>query len=227
MDMQIDLFLTSLQAFWGQIAIFLPKFMAALVLLLAGWLLARLLRAGVKRGLEVFGFARIAEKSGLEALLHQGGVQLSLAGVIAGLVYWLVLLVIALSAANSLGLDAVAGLVNRVVLYLPNVLVAILVLLLGTLFARFLNRLVFAWLNGIKAPAALSISTGVEYAVQVFTLFIALEQLQIGTTLLTVAFAIAFGGLVLALALAFGMGGREWAAERIKSLSRDSESTGR
>ena len=103
MDMQIDLFLTSLHAFWGQIAVFLPKFLAALVLLLAGWLLARLLRAGVKRGLEALGFEHIAQKSGLEALLRQGGVELSLAGVIGGLVYWLVLLVVAVSAANKIG----------------------------------------------------------------------------------------------------------------------------
>jgi predicted Co/Zn/Cd cation transporter (cation efflux family) len=117
-------------------------------------------------------------------------------------------------------LDTVAGLVNRIALYLPNVLVAILVLVFGTLLARFLNRLMFAWLNTIKAPAALALSTGVEYAVQVFALFVALEQLQIGARLLTVAFAIAFGGVVLTLALAFGLGGRDWAAERLKDWSR-------
>jgi hypothetical protein len=219
MDTQIDLFLTSLQTFWSQIALFLPKLLATLVLLLAGWLIARMLRAGVRRGLEALGFGRMAEKSGLEALLRQGGVELSLAGLIAGLTYWLVLLVVAVSAANSLGLDAVAGLVNRVALFLPNVVVAVLVLVFGTLFARFLNRLLFAWLNGMKAPAALALSTGTEYAVQVFALFIALEQLEIGTRMLTAAFAIAFGGLVLALALAFGLGGRDWAAERIRAWS--------
>lgn len=219
MDMQIDLFLTSLQAFWGQIAVFLPQLLAALVLLLAGWLLARVLRAGVKRGLEVLGFGRMAERSGLEALLRQGGVEVSLAGLIAGLVFWLVLMVVAVSAANSLGLDAVAGLVNRVVLFLPNIVVAILVLVFGTVFARFINRLLFTWLNGIKAPAALALSTGTEYAIQIFALFIALEQLEIGTRLLTAAFTIAFGGLVLALALAFGLGGREWAAGRIREWS--------
>jgi hypothetical protein len=217
MQTQIDLFVTSLQTFWGQIALFLPKFLAVLVLLGTGWLLARLLRAVVKRGLDALGFARMAEKSGLEALLRQGGVKVSLAGLIAGVVFWLVLLVVTVSAANSLGLDAVAGLVNRVALFLPNIVVAILVLVFGTLFARFLNRLLFTWLNGIKAPAALAISTGTEYAVQVFALFIALEQLEIGTRMLTTAFAIVFGGLVLALALAFGLGGRDWAAERIKA----------
>ncbi len=220
MNDQIDLFLTSLQAFWGQIAVFMPKLLAALLLLLAGWLLARLLRAGVKRSLEALGFGRMAEKSGLEALLLQGGVDLSLAGVIAGVVFWLALLVVTVSVANSLGLDTVAHLVNQVVLFLPNVVVAILVLVFGTLLARVANRLAFAWLNGLKSPAALALSTGAEYAVQVFALFIALEQLQIGTALLTTAFAIAFGGVVFALALAFGLGGRDWAAQQIDKWSK-------
>ncbi len=219
MDTQIDLFLSSLHTFWGQIALFLPKLLAALVLLLLGFLLARLLRAGVRRGLEAMGFGRMAEKSGLEAMVRQGGVDLSLAGIIAGTVYWLVLLVVAVSAANSLGLESVAGLANKVILYLPNVVVAILVLVFGTLFARVVNRLVFAWLNGAKFPGALGVSTGMEYAVQIFALFLALEQLDIGTTLLTVAFAIVFGGLVFALALAFGLGGRDWAADRIRDWS--------
>mgnify|MGYP001591883597 CR=1 FL=1 len=217
---QIDLFLTSLQTFWGQIALFMPKLLAALLLLLAGWLLARLLRAGVKRGLVALGFSRMAEKSGLEALVKQGGVDLSLAGIIAGAIYWLVLLVVAVSAANSLGLDSVASLANKVILYLPKVVVAILILVFGTLFARVVNRVVFAWLNNAKFPGALSVSTSSEYAVQIFALFLALEQMEIGTTLLTVAFAIVFGGIVFALALAFGLGGREWAADRIKDWSR-------
>lgn len=220
MQTQIDLFLTTLQTFWGQIALFLPKLLAALVLLLAGWLVARVLRAAIRRALERLGFGEIAERSGLEALLRQGGLEISLAALIASLVYWLVLLVVAVSAANSLGLDSVAGLANRIVLYLPNVLVAILVLVFGTLLARFINRLMFNWLNAIKAPAALVVSTGLEYAVQVFALFVALEQLGIGDRLLTVAFAIAFGGIVLTMALAFGLGGREWAAERIREWSR-------
>ena len=220
MDTQIDLFLASLQTFWAQLAMFLPKLLAALLLLLVGWLLARVLRAGVKRALEAMGFGRMAEKSGLEALVRQGGVDLSLAGIIAGTTYWLVLLVVAVSAASSLGLDSVAGLANKVVLYLPKVVVAVLILVFGTLFARLINRLVFAWLNNSKFPGALTVSTGSEYAVQIFALFLALEQLEIGTTMLTVAFAIVFGGVVFALALAFGLGGRDWAADRIKDWSK-------
>jgi hypothetical protein len=222
MDTQINLFLTALQTFWDQIAIFMPKLLAVLVMVLAGWILARILRAGVKRGLDAVGFGRIAERSGLEALVKQGGVDLSLAGVIAGATYWLVLLVVAVSAASSLGLDSLASLANKLVLFMPKIVVAVLILVFGTLLARVVNRIVFAWLNNAKFPGALTVSTGSEYAVQIFALFLALEQIEIGTTLLTVAFTIVFGGLVLALALAFGFGGREWAAERIKDWSRKS-----
>ena len=117
-------------------------------------------------------------------------------------------------------LDSVAGLANKVILYLPKVVVAVLILVFGTLLARVVNRLVFAWLNGARFGGALGISTGSEYAVQIFALFLALEQLGIGSTLLTVAFSIVFGGLVLAMALAFGLGGRDWAADRIRDWSR-------
>ena len=219
MDTQIDLFLVALQAFWSQIALFLPKVFAALVLLLGGWLFARAMRAALKRALEVLGFGRMAEKSGLEALVKQAGIDLSLAGILAGTFYWLILLVVAVSVANSLGLDTVAGLGNKGVMYLPKVAIAVLILVFGTLLARLINRLVFARLHKSKFPGALSVSTSCEYGVQIFALFLALEQLDIGTTLLTVAFAIVFGGLALMLALAFGLGGREWAAERIRNWS--------
>jgi len=219
MSQQIDIFLASLQTFWSEIATFAPKLLAALILLFIGWLLARLLRSGLQRLLKAFDFDNLAQKSGLEALANSGGVALSLSGLIGGLVYWLVILVVAVSVTNSLGLTTVAELLNRVVLYLPNVLVAILVMLFGTLLARFVNRLVFTWLNGIKAPNALFMSTAAEYMVQIFAFFLALEQLDIGTQLVTAAFSIAFGGLVLALALAFGLGGRDWAAARIKDWS--------
>lgn len=216
MNQQLDLFLASLQAFWGEIAHFAPKLLAALLLLALGWLLARLVRGGTERLLKAVRFDALAERSGLEALAGAGGIRLSLSAVVGALAYWLVLLVVAISVTGSLGLTVVAELLNRVALYLPNVLVAILVLLFGTLLARFVNRLVFTWLHGIKAPNALFLSTAAEYLIQVFAFFLALEQLAIGTQLVTAAFSIAFGGLVLALALAFGIGGRDWAAQRIR-----------
>jgi hypothetical protein len=219
MDQQVDLFIATLLTFWTGIAAFFPKLLAALLLMLLGWLLARLARAGVARLLGLANFARLAEKSGLEAMARSGGLDLSLARVIGEVVYWLLILAVAVSIANSLDLPGLADLIKRVVLYLPNVLVAIVILVLGTLLARFVNRLLFAWLHGIKAPAALVISTAAEYVIQTFAFVLALVQLDIGTQLITIAFAILFGGVVLALALAFGLGARELVEERIRHWS--------
>ena len=220
MNQQLDLFVTTLQAFFAEIAIFFPKLMAALLLLLMGWILARVARAGVERLLDMPQFRSLADRSGLEALAKSGGMPISLATVISEIVYWLVLLVMAVSITNSLGLPALASLLNRAVMYLPNALVAIVILVLGTLLARLVNRLVFAWLSGMKIPNALNVSTISEYAIQVFAFFLALEQLAIGTQLLTAAFSIAFGGLVFALALAFGLGGKNWAAAKIEAWDK-------
>ena len=219
MQQQLDIFVASLTSFWTQLASFVPQLLAALVLLFLGWLFANLLRSGLAKLLDVLKFDELALKTGIEAFLKQGNIHISLSRLLANLVYWLVILVVIVTVANSLGLHAVAELFNRVVLYLPNIIVAILVLVFGILIARFINRLVFAYLNNIGVEGALTISTFSEYAVVVFVVFMALEQLQIGTQLLTAAFQIAFGAIGLAFAIAFGLGGRDWAAGIIKKIS--------
>ena len=219
MQQQLDIFVASLTSFWTQLASFIPQLLAALVLLFLGWLFANLLRSGLAKLLDVLKFDELALKTGIEAFLKQGNIHISLSRLLANLVYWLVILVVIVTVANSLGLHAVAELFNRVVLYLPNIIVAILVLVFGILIARFINRLVFAYLNNIGVEGALTISTFSEYAVVVFVIFMALEQLQIGTQLLTAAFQIAFGAIGLAFAIAFGLGGRDWAAGIIRKIS--------
>lgn len=212
-----DILIGSIQGIWAEMALFAPKLLAAAVLLIAGWLLAHLLRSAVRKVLGWLRFGSAVERSGLEALGRENGIELSVESLMSGLVYWFAILIVVLSVANSLGLHIVAELINRVVLYLPNVLVAILILVFGTLSARLVNRIIFAWLHGAKVEGVLTISTLSEYAIQVFALFLALEQLAIGTQLLLAAFVIAFGGLSLALALAFGLGGREWAAAKLQA----------
>ena len=112
---------------------------------------------------------------------------------------------------------------NQLANYLPRIIVAILVLIFGTLLARFINRLVFAWLHSIKVDSALVVSTSAEYGIQIFALFVALEQLGIGTQLLIALFVIVFGSMFLALAIAFGLGGKEWASKVIADLSEKSK----
>lgn len=219
MQQQIDVFVASLTSFWTQLAAFVPQLLAALVLLFLGWILANIIRSGVSKILDTLKFDELGKKTGIEAFLRQGNIDLTLSRLIANLVYWTILLVVIVTVANSLGLTTVAELFNKVVFYLPNIIVAVLVLVFGVLMARFINRLVFAYLNNMGVEGALTLSTLAEYAVIIFVVFVALEQLQIGTHLLISAFQIGFGAVGLALALAFGLGGKEWAAGIIKRLT--------
>lgn len=215
---QIDIFVASLTSFWTQLAAFVPQLLAALVLLVLGWMLAKVARTGVMRLLKMMHFDRATEKSGLEAFMQHAELDVSLASVIGNLVYWLIILVMIVTVANSLGLQMVADLFNKVVLYIPNVIVAILVLVFGAILARFINRLVFAWLSNVEFEGALTVSTFSEYAMMVFVFFIAMEQLQIANELLTAAFIIAFGAIGLAFAIAFGLGGKEWASKALEKI---------
>jgi len=220
---QVDVFMASLTTFWTQLASFVPQLLAALLLLFVGWILAKLARSGVRRLLTVLKFDKITEKSGLEAFMQHAELELSLAGVIGNLVYWLIILVMIVTVANSLGLQMVADLFNKVVFYIPNVIVAILILVFGAILARFINRLVFAWLSNVEFEGALTVSTFSEYAMMVFVFFIAMEQRQIANELLTAAFIIAFGAVGLAFAIAFGMGARDWASRVVEKLTDKSK----
>ena len=219
MQQQIDVFVASLTSFWTQLASFIPQLLAALILLFLGWILANLARSAMGKLLDTLKFDELGKKTGIEAFMRQGNIDLTLSRLIANLIYWIILLVVIVTVANSLGLSTVAELFNKVVFYLPNIIVAVLVLVFGVMIARFINRLVFAYLNNMGVDGALTLSTMAEYAVIIFVVFVALEQLQIGTHLLVSAFQIGFGAIGLAFALAFGLAGRDWAASVIKRLT--------
>ena len=130
----------------------------------------------------------------------------------------IVIILFITTGASTLGLSEVAGLLQQLAGYLPRIILAILVIIFGTLLARFVNKLIFAWLHSIKFSAALTVSTSAEYGIQILAIFVALEQLGIGTQLIHSLFVIVFGAIFLALALAFGLGGKEWAAKTIAEL---------
>jgi hypothetical protein len=220
MQYQIDIFLSSLNQFWIELVNFVPKLLAVIVILFFGWLVAKLVRIGVKRLLEITQFDAFAKRSGLESFMRSANFNVTLSGIISQVVYWLVILLFVITCANSLGMTEVAMLLRELASYLPHIIVAILVVIFGTLFARFINRLVFAWLHSIKFEQALIISTSAEYCIQILAIFIGLEQLGIGMQLIHALFVIVFGAVFLALAIAFGLGGKDWAAKVIEQAEQ-------
>lgn len=219
MQHELDVFLASLTAFSTQIAAFLPRFLAAMLLLFLGWIAARLLRVACRKFLVAMRFDALSEKSGIARFLRQGGLNISLPTVLAELVYWLAMLVVIALVSDSLGLPKVTELFNRLALYVPKLIVAVVVLVFGALLGRAFHRALIVYLNNIGVAGAAAIGAGAEYAIQIFVVFVALEQLDIGTQLLTAAFTLGFGAIALALALAFGLGGKDFAADLIRRAS--------
>lgn len=218
MNDAFQVMIESLQTLWLQLIAFLPRLVAALLLLFVGWMVAKVLRRTAVKFLKVMRLDVVAERAGIEDFLIQGGVRYTAVTIVAGLVYWTVLLAVMLAALNSLGLQSAAELFHRIVLYLPNVLVAALVLLFGSLLGRFVRTALFSYLNNIGVEGAVFISHVAQWAIILFVVSVALEQLSIGGAILVSAFQILFGAICLALALAFGLGGRRWAAHILDKL---------
>ncbi len=204
--------LDSMKESWQQILSFLPRVLMTLALLIIGWGVAKLLRRLALRVFRLIHLDEMAEKAGLDDVLLQGGVRFTTATILANAIYWLILFAILLALLNTLGLGAAAGLVDRIVFYIPNVVLAVMILVFGTLFARFVGGAAFTYLSNIGSTAAEPISAVAKYAVLFFVLSLAFEQLAIQSQILIAGFQIAFGSACLALALAFGLGGRDWAA---------------
>ncbi len=188
-----------------------PLLGAALALLIIGWLTARLAQFVIKGIFKRLGLDRLGEKAGAARLLEDLGLDTSASQLVARLVYWLVLLVFVLAAAESLGLQGISTTLHSLVGYLPNVLAAMLILLFGGLIARLVGTTLgaLAVRSGIRGGLALGQVT--RYVILVFVAVLALEQLGVETTLLVNLATVLVTAMMLALAVAFGWGSRELA----------------
>ncbi|RPI06525.1 MAG: hypothetical protein EHM64_02600 [Ignavibacteriae bacterium] len=219
---QINTMLKSLQSLWEQLVQFLPQLVIGVLVLIIGWVLARLLRRVIIFILKFVRINTLSEKAGIEDFLLKGGAQYSTVNILANLIYWFLLFGLTLAVLHSLGLNAAKELFNRILLYMPNVVAAILVVIFGSLLAKLVRGATFTYLTNIRIAGAEFISTITYWAIIFLVVFIALQQLSIGGQVLISAFEIAFGGLCLALAIAFGLAGKEWATQILEKLWRNS-----
>jgi len=202
----------SLSLTWLQLQAFLPRLLAAGLILLVGWLFARLLRKAVIRLLRLARVEQASEHAGLDDFLLRGGVRFTTVTLVGQVAYWGIFVVVSLAVFNLLGLPVSSSLIEEVVRYVPSVMVALVIIVFGSLLARFLSAADRTYLDNIGVAGARAIGFMTQGAMLTFVAVLALEQLRIGGAVLVSAFQLAFGGLCLAMALAFGLGGREWAA---------------
>lgn len=202
----------ALNEFLDGIASWLPSLIGALLLLLVGWLVASLAGAVTRALLRRLGLDRLSERTGTSRLLVDMGLDASASRLLGRLVYWTVLLLFILASAEALGLVGVTATLSILVAYLPNVIAAALILILGTLLARVVGDAVgaLAVQSGISGGAALGQAT--RYTLLALTIILALDQLMIQSSLLVAVAIVLVAAIALALALAFGLGTRELAS---------------
>jgi len=207
-----DVVIEPVRAFLVQVGAFLPRLAVAVLVLIAGWLIAKAIRFAAVKALRALNFHVLTERAGIDGFLQQGGTERDTTDVFGAVIYWVVVLVALVIAFNGLGLTHVTELLTRVLLFLPKLLVGLLVLIFGAYFGRFVGNAVQTYFRNVGVSDADLLGRISQYAIVVFVVLIAVDQLDIGGDLVQHTFLILLGGVVLALALAFGLGGRDWAA---------------
>jgi hypothetical protein len=212
----IDVYLEPLRVFLRQAGDFLPRLGLALIVLIVGWVLAKTARFAIVRGLRAINFNILTERAGMDGFLRDGGIQADTSEILGMLTYWLVILAALVIGFNGLGLTYITDLLGRVLLFVPKVMVALLILAFGAYFARFIGNAVTAYFRNVHLQDADILGKLTQYAIVTFVVLIALDQVNVGGDIVRQTFLIVLAGVVFALALAFGLGGKDWAAEMLE-----------
>ena len=211
MDLQ-GILLEPAKTVLAQISQFLVNILLVLIILVIGWVISKLVKTIVTRILKVVKLDSLSERIGLDSLLSKGGMHYSLSELIGIICYWLVLLVTFVVAINAIGLPVAADLLSKVVLYIPNVIAAIFILILGMFIASLLRNIIQTAASNAGISHVNALGKIVEIMIIVFAIAIALEQLNIGAKIIELIVGILLGSMGLAVGLAFGLGCKDIAA---------------
>jgi small-conductance mechanosensitive channel len=196
-------------ALWAPIAAFIPRLLGALLVVVAGFLVAKLLDTLLSKLLAKIGLDRLVAGTGLTKQLGRVGIRAPVSTLIGKVVYWFVLLIFLVSAAESLGLERVSATLDMLALYVPKMFGAALVLLAGVLLAQLLSGLVRGAAEGVGLNYAAGLGRMAQGLVIIISISVAIGQLEVKTELLNYVIAIALISVGLAVALALGLGSRE------------------
>jgi Na+/H+ antiporter NhaC len=197
---------------------YLPVLLGALVILIVGWLVAKAIRRIVDWLLKTIRFDTLADKAGISEVLRKGNLKTTAREVVSGLVYWLIMIMVLVMVVNALGLPKASDILASLFAYVPKVIAALLVLVVAMFLASFVSGIVRTAAGNANLPRP-EIFAGISrWAITIFAVTVSLGELGIGTLLVTTTFNIILGGVCLALALAFGLGGKDAAARYLEEL---------
>jgi hypothetical protein len=207
---------------------YLPVLLGALVILIVGWIVARAIRRILDWLLKTIRFDALADKAGISEVLRKGELKITARQVVSSLVYWLIIIMVLVMVANALGLPKASDILSNLFAYVPKVIAALLVLVVAMFLASFVSGIVRIAAGNAKLPKPELLAGICRWVIIVFAVTISLAQLGIAPLLVTATFNIILGGIVLALALAFGLGGKDAAARYLEELKekRSQKKTG-
>lgn len=208
----------SFNKFLGKVATFLPNLLAMITILIIGFITAWVIKTILLRFLKAIQFDRVSERWGLTHVLSRGGMAYSPASLVSRFFYWVIVLITLILGINALEVAATQNFIAQFFSYLPNLFAAVIILVIGYLIAIFLGQAALIAAVNAQMESAKLLSRSVRWFIIILSLTMALYHLGIAEKVIVAAFSITFGGIVLALAIAFGWGGRELAKDFLERL---------
>ena len=203
---------------WAKVVAFVPNIVAALLLLLVGYFVARLVSLGISKLLEKLGLDRLAERAGITTAVQSTGIETSASVIFGKIVYWLIFLTFLISAADTLGLPRVSSTIDDFVLYLPKLIGALLVVIIGLFVAHLVRSAVEAAVQSMGLDYGRPLGTLLYILMVVVIASLAINQLEIETALLNQVVSIMLFAIAAAVALSLGLGTRSIAGNIVAGL---------
>lgn len=200
---------------------YVPAIAGAIVILVVGWLIAKVIETVIVRVLKAIRLDTASDKAGISNVLAHGEIKLTISELIGAVVYWIIILVVIATALGTLNLTVASELVSRLIEYVPNILGALFILIVGAFVADFVAAVVrtAAGNAGLKKAAALAKVT--KIILVIFAVVIAIEQLKIASTLIVLAVNILLISIGIGIALAFGLGCKDIAGKFVQDVIND------
>jgi len=201
-----------------RVGAFIPKLIGVLVILIIGWLLAKIIESLLVRALKLIRLDTLSEKSGTSNFLAKGGIKYTLSELVGVLVYWIVLLIVMVTALNAMQWTVAAELLNTVVAYIPNIIVAMFLLVVGMFVSTLLGTVIRTAASNAGIVQAKLLGQITQTVVIIFASVIALQQLRIQTGVILNVINITVAAIGLALGLSFGLGCKDIAGKAAQNF---------
>ena len=215
-----DVFTQSLQSVWYGVASFVPSLLVAIIVFAIGWVLASLVERLVESIFRVLKIDAALRSAGMEDVVKRAGYDLNSGRFIGALCKWFVIVVFLMASFDVLGLAQVNDFLRQVVNYLPQVIVAVLILMVAAVIANAMQKVVVASAKAGHLHVAELGGRVTKWAIWIFAILTALYTLGVASGIIQTLLTAIFAGGALAFGLAFGLGGKEEAQKIIDSTSR-------